>query len=138
MKSLRWTLTAITLVLVVAACARAAGGDVPPQAALQEVQGEGAFLLDVRTPGEFAGGHAVGARLVPWLYGSGRLNAHFVEQVEKLVPPDRPVVVICRSGNRSAQAAARLRGAGYKEVYNVLGGSIAWRRAHLPWAGPSR
>ncbi|RMF85817.1 MAG: rhodanese-like domain-containing protein [Nitrospirae bacterium] len=93
----------------------------------------GAVLLDVRTPGEYASGHAAGAKLVPWLLGPGRPNLHFVEQVRKVVPPDRPVVVICRSGHRSAQAAAALRGAGYKEVYDVLGGSIAWSRAHLPW-----
>jgi len=128
----------VLLLLAGAACARAAGGDVQPAAALQEVQEKGAFFLDVRTPGEYAGGHAVGTQLVPWVYGGGRLNGHFVEQVEKITPPDKPVVVICRSGSRSAQAAARLRGAGYKAVYNVLGGSIAWRQAHLPWEGPTR
>jgi len=136
MQTLRSLVAVVVLLLAAAACARAAGGDVQPAVALQEVQEKGAFFLDVRTPGEFAGGHAVGAQLVPWVYGGGRLNPDFVAQVEKITPPDKPVVVICRSGSRSVPAAARLRGAGYKEVYNVLGGSIAWRAAHLPWEGP--
>jgi len=137
MHTFRSLLTAITLLLAVATCARAAGGDVVPAAGLQQQQA-GAVVVDVRTPGEFAGGHVPGAHLVPWVFGNGRPNPHFVEEVEKITPPDRPVVVICRSGHRSAPASARLRGAGYKEVYNVLGGSIAWRRAQLPWAGPTR
>lgn len=138
MYTLRSVVTAIALLLAIAACARAAGGDVAPPVSLQKVQEGGAFFLDVRTPGEFAGGHAAGAQLVPWLFGPGQMNGDFVAQVEKIVPPDRPVVVICQSGSRSVPAAARLRGAGYKEVYNVLGGSIAWRRAQLPWVGPTR
>ncbi len=138
MKPLRSTLYAFVFLFAVVACARAAGGDVTPTAGLQEVQQGGAFLLDVRTPAEFAAGHAVGAHLVPWRLAGGQINPHFVEQVKKVVPPDKPVVVICRSGHRSAQAAARLRGAGYKEVYNVLGGSIAWHEARLPWQGMKR
>ncbi|NCO57179.1 MAG: sulfurtransferase [Nitrospirae bacterium CG18_big_fil_WC_8_21_14_2_50_70_55] len=138
MHTLRSFVTAVTLLLVVAACARAvAGGDVAPGAALQ-VQQSGAVLLDVRTPEEFAGGHAAGAQLVPWLYGGGRPNPEFVEAVGKLAPPDQPLVVICQSGSRSAQAAARLRGAGYQAVYNVAGGSVAWRQAQLPWVAAGR
>lgn len=135
MHTLRSALTAVTLLLAVAACGHAAGGDVAPTVALQHQQA-GALLLDVRTPEEFAQGHAAGAQLVPWLFGGGRLNADFTAQVEKITPPDKPVVVICHSGSRSAQASARLRGAGYQEVYNVLGGSMAWTQAHLPWEVP--
>jgi len=135
MQTLRSCALALTLLFAVAACARAAGGDVTPADGLK-VQQAGAVLIDVRTPGEFAGGHVPGAHLVPWVFGNGRPNPQFVEEVEKITPPGKPVVVICRSGHRSAPASARLRGASYKEVYNVLGGSMAWLKAHLPWQGP--
>lgn len=48
------------------------------------------------------------------------------------VPKDRPVYVICRSGNRSAQASAQLVKAGYRQVFNVDGGMNAWTTAGYP------
>jgi rhodanese-related sulfurtransferase len=69
---------------------------------------EGATLLDVRTPEEFAAGHVDGARNIPVQVLGGRLRD---------VPKGR-VVVYCRSGGRSASAAALLRQAGY-EVFDV-------------------
>jgi rhodanese-related sulfurtransferase len=75
----------------------------------------GATLLDVRSPGEFASGHIDGALLVP----VDELDARLSE-----VPQDRPVVVYCRSGSRSAHAASILGAAGY-EVHD-LGGMSNW------------
>ena len=76
------------------------------------------FLLDVREPDEFAGalGHIPGARLVPL----GRL----AEGVEALAR-DRPVVTVCRSGTRSAQASVLLRKAGYDQVGGFVDASTA-------------
>jgi rhodanese-related sulfurtransferase len=70
-----------------------------------------AFLLDVRTPEEFAEGHAEGARNIP----VQELAARFGE-----VPAGRPVVVYCRSGGRSASAGALLSQRGV-EVYDAGG-----------------
>jgi rhodanese-related sulfurtransferase len=64
---------------------------------------EGALLLDVRTAEEFASGHVAGALNIPVHELGGRMGE---------VPRDRAVVVYCRSGGRSAAAAAMLRGAG--------------------------
>lgn len=75
-----------------------------------------AFLLDVREPAEFEAGHAPGATLVPL----GTLP----DGVSQL-PADRTVLVICRSGARSAQATAFLREQGLDAV-NLEGGMQAW------------
>lgn len=80
------------------------------------------FLLDVRTPEEFAGEHIAGA-----------LNISLQTLPQRLseIPTDKPVIVYCRSGNRSAQAMSVLRQAGYTEISD-LGGIIAWKNAGLP------
>jgi phage shock protein E len=66
----------------------------------------GATLLDVRSPSEFADGHLAAARNIP----VGELGGRLAE----LPPPPHDVVVYCRSGNRSARAAATLASAGYR------------------------
>lgn len=82
----------------------------------------GAFLLDVRNPDEWDAGHAPAAVLVP-------LGALATRQAE--VPTDRRIVVVCRSGARSARATAALVAAGYQAV-NLAGGMQAWAAAGLP------
>ncbi len=96
--------------------------DVNQAAALQA---KGTFLLDVREPGEFAEVHAQGATLIPLGQLQSRLNE--IAQYK-----DKPVEVICRTGHRSAQGAAILHDAGFKQVTNVAGGTNAWVGAGLP------
>lgn len=79
-------------------------------------------LIDVRTPEEFATGHIAGAVNIPVEELGGRLD-----EVNK----DQPVVVYCRSGNRSAQAASILESAGHTGIYD-LGGIRAWQQAGFP------
>ncbi len=79
-------------------------------------------LLDVRTPAEFTSGHIPGAINISVQSLPDRLSE---------IPSDQPVVVYCRSGNRSAAAARILADAGYKEIYD-LGGIIAWTAQGLP------
>ncbi len=78
------------------------------------------FLLDVREPNEFVGdlGHLRGAHLVPLGELRSRLND---------LPKERPIVAVCRSGGRSAQACVILEGAGFPRVANLSGGMIGWR-----------
>jgi len=80
-------------------------------------------LLDVRNGAEWREGHIHSARHVPL----GYLTAHLAD-----VPHDRPVVVHCRGGSRSAIAASLLRRLGRREVMNLVGGIDAWRDAGLP------
>ena len=72
---------------------------------------KGATLLDVRTPEEFSGGSVAKAKNIPVQVLDGRMAE---------VPKGKPVVVFCRSGGRSAQAAGMLENAGY-EVYDAGG-----------------
>ena len=76
-------------------------------------------LLDARTPEEFAENHLPGAVNIDWRAGG------FAEKAQALLDPDRPVIVYCRSGRRSAEAAAALDGIGFK-TYNLKGGILAW------------
>lgn len=82
----------------------------------------GAILLDVRQPHEWQAGHAPKARHIPL----GQLARRVGE-----LPPGRTVVTVCRSGARSARAAALLARDG-REVANLSGGMHAWHRAGLP------
>lgn len=101
----------IALAAGLAACSTASA---EPNRA-HELVDEGATLLDVRTPGEFASGHVEGAVNIP----VQELGARMAE-----VPRDRPVVVYCHSGARSASAAERLSSDGY-EVLD-LGAMSNW------------
>lgn len=78
---------------------------------------EGALLVDVRSPGEFGAGHLEGARNIPVGEIGGRLN--------ELGAHDRPVIVYCASGMRSATAASTLKRAGFEQVFN-LGAMSNW------------
>ena len=85
-------------------------------------------LIDVREPDEFVGplGHIRGARSIPL----GQLR----ERVGEL-SKDRPVVVACRSGARSAQACVMLGKDGFTQVANLAGGMLRWRGQGLPVEG---
>jgi rhodanese-related sulfurtransferase len=83
---------------------------------------DGSLLLDVREAYEWAAGHVPDAVHIPL----GELGARAGE-----VPSDDTVYVICRSGNRSAYAAAALNGAGWTAV-NVAGGMQDWAAAGRP------
>ena len=82
-----------------------------------------ALLIDVREPDEWVAGHVAGATHIPL----GDLEARLAE-----VPRDRPVLLFCRSGNRSGKATAFLRRQGFGQATNVEGGIIAWQGAGLP------
>ena len=80
-------------------------------------------LLDVREPNEFAEVRAPGAMLVP--------TSQFMSRIGDL-PADRPLLVVCHLGSRSAAVVGYLTRAGRKDVVNVAGGMDAWQRAGLP------
>jgi rhodanese-related sulfurtransferase len=82
-------------------------------------------LIDVREPREFTDtlGHIPGARLIPL----SQLPARTGE-----LAPDRPIVAVCRSGTRSAQAAVLLGKSGFDAVANLAGGMLRWRAQALP------
>lgn len=83
---------------------------------------ESVLFLDVREPSEWASGHIEGAAHIPL-----GVLPHRLGELER----GTPVVTVCRSGARSAQAAALLRSRGF-DVDNLDGGMMAWSRAGLP------
>ena len=85
---------------------------------------QGALLLDVREPEEYSAIHAPNAKLIPL----GQLGSRLQEIAAY---KDKPVVVICRSGNRSSKAVTMLKEAGYSQVSNVKGGITAWEKDGL-------
>ena len=113
-------------------------------------QDTGAVLVDVRTKIEHAFvGHPVGAIHIAWKEAPDwRLNPAFVAEVEKRVPDKKaPVLLLCRSGQRSLEAAAVLEQAGFVRLINIVDGFEGsldqqqhrgqlggWRYEGLPWA----
>ena len=93
---------------------------------LDEVQ-----IIDVREPDEFSGilGHIAGARLIPLGELSGQVAG---------LDTDKPVVTVCRSGARSAQATVMLAKQGFDKLANLSGGMLRWRSQRLPVAVAER
>jgi rhodanese-related sulfurtransferase len=81
------------------------------------------LLVDVREPTEFADVRVEGAALVPM--------SQFALRWQDL-PRDRPLLVMCASGSRSAAATAHLLRNGFTNVVNVAGGITDWERSGLP------
>lgn len=82
-------------------------------------------VLDVRTPGEFAGGHIAKAVNVDW-------NGSDFEKGIAGLDKKKPVFVYCLSGGRSGSAARLMREAGFSSVYELDGGMIRWRSEGHP------
>jgi rhodanese-related sulfurtransferase len=125
-------------------------GHLLPRQALQFLQEHpDTLFLDCRSEMEYLFvGHPVGALHVAWNDGPDwSVNRRFVEQVQKLAAAkSRPIVLICRSGNRSNEAGEELERAGFTHVYNVEHGfegeldelqhrntHAGWRFEGLPW-----
>ncbi|GAA1904050.1 rhodanese-like domain-containing protein [Streptantibioticus ferralitis] len=104
--------------------------EVDPLEARGLVSSGVAVLLDVREADEWEAGHAPEAIHVPLSTADERLR----ELTAKLTD-DQLLVVVCRSGRRSALAVGRLRAAG-RAAYNLRGGMQAWSLAGLPVCRP--
>ncbi|KJV06983.1 rhodanese-like domain-containing protein [Methylocucumis oryzae] len=124
--------------------------NLEPQQAFELLQHhEKAVLIDVRTKIEhdFVG-RPPNAVHIPWKEAPDwQLNPNFVSEVTKQVPDkNAPVLLLCRSGQRSLEAAQALEQAGYQRLINIVGGFEGpldhnkqrgqlggWRFAGLPW-----
>lgn len=97
----------------------------PAEFAKRRADGQTVELIDVRTPAEFRGVHAVGARNVP----IDELDLH-VDELRQTAATG-PLYLICQGGGRSKKACERLAAAGIG-VVNVTGGTNDWAAAGLP------
>jgi rhodanese-related sulfurtransferase len=98
--------------------------EVSPERA-QELVRDGGELIDVRTPEEHEAGHIEGDRPIPF--------DHLKDAASEL-PEDQPVVLYCRSGDRSGAAVQALRASGY-DAYSIEGGILGWQEQGLPIDG---
>jgi len=99
--------------------------EVGTVAALQLINHKEAVIVDVRDKNEFSSGHLLNSKLIPLGELKGRVG-----ELEKY--RERPVVVVCRTGQRSKIAAAQLNNRGFTQAYTLTGGVTAWQKAELP------
>lgn len=96
-----------------------------PALAVQVLNHDGSIVLDVREDAEVRSGKIKDARHIPL----GQLKSRLVE-LESF--KEKPVLVYCRSGSRSAHACHVMTKAGFQDVSNLAGGIMAWESANLP------
>ena len=91
----------------------------------QKLQDSDIQLVDVRTPAEFADGH------LPNAINVNVMDDNFDAEMAKL-DKEKPVMVYCKSGGRSAKAASKLKVQGFKNISDLDGGITSWKQADKP------
>lgn len=118
--------TVVVFAALVSLTGLAAAADQPVKVEQAEkLLTSGVQLLDVRTKEEWGEGHLKGATLITVT------DDGFLHKAKAALDPKKPVLVYCRSGARSADAAGQLGKAGFT-VYNLAGGILAWQKAGKP------
>lgn len=114
--------------------ARAQIKEITPAELQQMLKGESDLLLvDVRESSEHEQGHLQGAHLVPRGILEAAADINYPKHDETLYTArERPVVLYCATGGRSAMAALTLQLMGFKQVYNLAGGYMKWQEQGLP------
>ena len=91
------------------------------------------MIIDVREPSEYEQGHIEGAMLVPRGILEAAADFQYPNRVQALVDArERPIVLYCASGGRSAMAAVTLKQMGFREVYSLAGGMAQWNKEQRP------
>lgn len=98
---------------------------VGPQEAVMLCNHEDALILDVREQSEWTDGHIARARHIPL----GQLKNR-AKELEKY--KGKPIIAVCRTGNRSGHACGQLKKAGFENLHNLAGGMVAWEQAGFP------
>ena len=102
-------------------------------AKLKELLAQGVPLYDIRLPEEWRQtGVVEGSRKLTFFDAAGRTNPEFLPRFTTEVNKNAPVVLICRSGNRTDAAARELAKMGYTQVYNVRNGITHWMNDNNP------
>ena len=115
---------ALIIYLIVVSAGKGSG--LPATVSVDEAYAmvqDGAFVVDVRELSEWNEYHAPGTTLIPLGELASRLNE---------LPRDKPIVVVCRSGNRSQEGRDILLAAGFTQVTSMAGGLNEWRTAGYP------
>lgn len=99
--------------------------EIDTRVAVQLINYQEALVLDVRDDGEYAAGHLPNSKHIP----SEKIEERWTE-LQKF--KEKPIVVIYRGGIRSSHASLVLKKNGFAQVFNLMGGIDAWKRASLP------
>lgn len=105
--------------------AKSGGNRLSPTDAIQFINHKNAFVLDIRTQDSFATGHILRAMNIPQ---SGLLQE--INKIKKY--KDKPVIVVCNTGQMSTVMASKLTKEGFNQVYVLVGGIQGWTGAGLP------
>jgi rhodanese-related sulfurtransferase len=114
---------ALLLWPVLAGGARA--GSLSPADAVQRINREKAVVIDVGEPHEFAAGHVIGAKNVPF----GQLEDKLPGLIKNKATP---VIMVCPVGARAARAVGVAKKLGFEQTQSIAGGLKGWRDASLP------
>ena len=122
----------LALVVIIAMLAHSFLGsmgvkNVPPGEVVALINRQNATVLDVRTAEEFKQGHIINSVHIPVGLLAGR-----IKELER--HKSQPLVVVCRTGQRSTQACSILRKHGFESLHGLSGGIAAWQSANLPLA----
>lgn len=115
------------VMLLIPSGKKAANGvpNLSPAEAVTLINRSNALVLDVREDAEFAAGHIANAIHIPL--------AQVTERIAELKKyQNKPILVNCQRGGRSAKACGLLRAAEFSQVHNLQGGLIAWQETKLP------
>lgn len=104
---------------------RSSGPSLSPLQATLMINREDAVVVDVREPDEYAKGHVPNAKPIP----VGQIDKRLSELAKY---KEKPIIVMCGSGNRAPSACGTLRKAGFTKVFNLAGGLSAWEQAGQP------
>lgn len=135
---LPWSaLVSLLAALFLTGCGKPPYQDVDA-AQLRELIAQGVPIYDIRRPEEWRQtGVVAGSRLLTWVDASGRPRTGFYETLASEIPRDQPVVLICRTGNRTDHLARELMEKhGYTRVYNVTHGITRWIAGGNPVVRP--
>ena len=109
---------------------RGGGTEIGTLLATQLINQRNAVVVDVRDASEYGSGHIPNSRHIPLAELEARVG-----ELAKL--KSRPIVLTCRTGNRSGRAQRILQKAGFSDIYVLKGGISAWAEANLPLPKPT-
>lgn len=123
-----WILSSLWVALLLAFLlhrSRTGAQVIGPQQAVMLINRQDAVVVDIRDKKEFDSGHIVDARHIPMSTLEKRLG-----ELEKF--KSHPVIVVCKMGQHSGEAAKQLQNAGFEQVMRLRGGMAEWKADQLP------
>jgi len=115
----------VLLAWIVYETRNSAASGVSSSQATQLINREDAVVVDTREAGDFKAGHIAGARNIPQSRLETRMN-----ELEKV--KEKPIIVVCKSGQSSGMSVAKLAKAGFPRVFKLKGGMMQWQADGLP------